>query len=70
MKTKREEKVEKELSACKKSLHQARRKNRDLSQSREKYKETIKRLKQGLKATEMVKKTENRTAQRRVYCKT
>jgi septal ring factor EnvC (AmiA/AmiB activator) len=56
MKTKREEKMEKELSACKKALHQERQKNRDLSQSREKYKVTVKRLKQELKATETVKK--------------
>ena len=44
MKTKREEKLEKELRECRVALHKEKQKNHDLSKSREKHKEKAKEL--------------------------
>jgi hypothetical protein len=67
MKTKQEEKLEKQLSMAeqalsvsKKALHRERQKNRDMNQSREKYKIKNKILTDKLKESESIKKTGNR----------
>jgi soluble cytochrome b562 len=63
MKTKREEKLEKQLemveqalSASRKALHRERQKNRDMSQSRDKYKIKNKILMDKIKESEALKK--------------
>jgi hypothetical protein len=56
MKTKREEELAKQLSACKAVLQRERQKNRDLHQSRDKYKLKSNQLAQQLKAAESIKK--------------
>jgi hypothetical protein len=56
MRTKREEKLEKELSECRKSLYRERQKNRETSQSRERYRIKNKILTDKLKESEALKK--------------
>jgi hypothetical protein len=56
MKTKREEKLEKELSECRKALYRERQKNRETGQSREKYKIKNKILTDKIKEGEALKK--------------
>ncbi|MDR2384511.1 MAG: hypothetical protein LBD80_02430, partial [Tannerella sp.] len=60
MKTKREEKLEKALSLCRQALHRERQKNRDLQESRDKYKLKQKALNERLKESETIKKNGQR----------
>jgi hypothetical protein len=57
MKTKREEKLEKELKSARQALHKEKQKNKDLQMSREKHKLKSKQLSQKL-STEALKKNE------------
>jgi hypothetical protein len=56
MKTKREEKLEQQLSACRQALRRERQKNRDISQSRDGYKVKNRGLSDQLKKAEAVVK--------------
>ncbi|MDR0714369.1 MAG: hypothetical protein LBF89_08950 [Bacteroidales bacterium] len=54
--TKREEKLEDQLRKCKAELHREKRKNKDLHQSRDRYKQENKVLVQKVKEFETIKK--------------
>jgi predicted RNase H-like nuclease (RuvC/YqgF family) len=64
MKTKREEKLEKELSECRKALYRERQKNRETGQSRERYRIKNKILTDKIRESEALKKNGKPALQR------